>query len=88
MTGAAGFIGFHVCKRLVEDWDVGQVVGLDLFNDYYDPQLKNDRASQLLAVGVQVSLGCGCLSSTVSSALCDSCTEEMCVIVSCCISSC
>lgn len=55
VTGAAGFIGFHVAKHLVEDWSVREVVGLDLFNDYYDKQLKKDRASKLLDIGVKVS---------------------------------
>jgi UDP-glucuronate 4-epimerase len=38
VTGAAGFIGSHVSKRLL---DAGhQVVGIDNLNDYYDPNLK------------------------------------------------
>ena len=45
VTGAAGFIGFHTAKRLLDD---GQdVVGLDNLNDYYDPQLKLDRLALL-----------------------------------------
>ena len=45
VTGAAGFIGFHVAQRLL---DSGlQVVGVDSLNDYYDPQLKRDRLAQL-----------------------------------------
>ena len=41
VTGAAGFIGFHVAKRLLERGD--QVVGIDNLNDYYDPALKHAR---------------------------------------------
>jgi UDP-glucuronate 4-epimerase len=41
VTGSAGFIGFHVAKALLERGDT--VVGLDDFNDYYDPKLKEDR---------------------------------------------
>ena len=41
VTGAAGFIGFHFCKRLLERGDM--VVGLDNLNDYYSVQLKKDR---------------------------------------------
>lgn len=41
MTGAAGFIGFHLTLALLERGD--EVVGVDNLNDYYDPQLKQDR---------------------------------------------
>ena len=41
VTGAAGFIGFHLSRRLLEDGRV--VVGLDILNDYYDPSLKEAR---------------------------------------------
>jgi UDP-glucuronate 4-epimerase len=45
VTGAAGFIGFHLCARLL---DAGlRVVGLDNLNDYYDPALKRARLEQL-----------------------------------------
>ncbi len=41
VTGAAGFIGFHTSKKLLQE-DI-KVVGLDNLNDYYSPELKNDR---------------------------------------------
>jgi UDP-glucuronate 4-epimerase len=41
VTGSAGFIGFHLCKRLLQDGY--EVVGLDNLNDYYSVPLKNDR---------------------------------------------
>jgi len=41
VTGAAGFIGFHVSQRLLGRGDT--VVGLDNLNDYYDPSLKQAR---------------------------------------------
>ncbi|EPY3977306.1 NAD-dependent epimerase [Klebsiella quasipneumoniae] len=45
VTGAAGFIGFHACKRLL---DAGhEVVGLDNMNDYYDVNLKQARLDLL-----------------------------------------
>ncbi len=54
VTGVAGFIGFSVAKRLVlENSDI-TVVGLDNFNDYYDIQLKIDRAYELSRLGVEV----------------------------------
>ncbi len=45
ITGAAGFIGSHLAKQLQKRGD--SVLGLDNFNDYYDPQLKRDRAKLL-----------------------------------------
>lgn len=45
VTGAAGFIGYHVSKRLLERGD--QVLGLDNLNNYYDVRLKEARLTQL-----------------------------------------
>ena len=45
VTGVAGFIGFHVAKRLL-DLNV-EVVGIDNINDYYDQKLKEDRLAIL-----------------------------------------
>ncbi|MFN0196706.1 MAG: NAD-dependent epimerase [Planctomycetaceae bacterium] len=45
VTGAAGFIGFHVARRLLERGD--RVVGIDNLNDYYSVQLKRDRLAKL-----------------------------------------
>ena len=45
LTGAAGFIGYHVAQRLLARGD--SVVGLDNLNAYYDPQLKRDRLAGL-----------------------------------------
>jgi len=45
VTGAAGFIGFHLCKRLLDRSE--EVIGVDVINDYYDPQLKKHRIAQL-----------------------------------------
>jgi UDP-glucuronate 4-epimerase len=47
VTGAAGFIGFHVCRRLVEQPGRATVLGLDNLNDYYDPALKQARLELL-----------------------------------------
>ena len=45
VTGAAGFIGFHVCRQLLARGE--NVVGLDNVNDYYDVTLKQARLAQL-----------------------------------------
>ena len=45
VTGAAGFIGFHLSKSLLDD--SFEVLGIDNINDYYDPNLKYARLEQL-----------------------------------------
>ena len=45
LTGSAGFIGFHIVQALLDRGD--EVIGLDLFTPYYDPELKERRNSQL-----------------------------------------
>ncbi|MGC6441075.1 MAG: GDP-mannose 4,6-dehydratase, partial [Rubripirellula sp.] len=45
ITGTAGFIGFHLAKRLLERGE--EVVGFDNVNDYYSVSLKRDRLSEL-----------------------------------------
>lgn len=45
VTGAAGFIGFHVARRLLQNGRA--VVGLDNLNAYYDPKLKDARRAEL-----------------------------------------
>lgn len=47
VTGAAGFVGFHVAERLLARGET--VIGVDNFNDYYDPALKALRAERLAA---------------------------------------
>ncbi|MDD5400405.1 MAG: NAD-dependent epimerase [Sulfurimonas sp.] len=49
VTGTAGFIGFHLAKKLLERGD--EVVGLDNINDYYDVNLKYARLNEL---GIQI----------------------------------
>ena len=59
VTGAAGFIGSNLVKRLLHDYNSITVVGIDNMNDYYDVSLKESRLKDL-----DVTLGTG---TTVSS---------------------
>src|SRR5699024_6817896 len=45
ITGAAGFIGSHLSKRLIKEGH--EVIGIDNLNDYYDPNLKKDRLKEI-----------------------------------------
>ena len=45
VTGAAGFIGYHLSERLLKQGRA--VIGLDNLNSYYDVQLKTDRLDRL-----------------------------------------
>ena len=45
VTGAAGFIGYHVCAALLGRGE--SVIGVDNFNDYYDVSLKEARLAEL-----------------------------------------
>jgi UDP-glucuronate 4-epimerase len=45
ITGAAGFIGYHLSERLLARGE--KVIGIDCVNDYYDPQLKRDRLADI-----------------------------------------
>ncbi len=52
ITGAAGFIGFHLAHAIHKRGDF--VIGLDNFNSYYDPQLKKDRAEILQKQKIEI----------------------------------
>jgi UDP-glucuronate 4-epimerase len=64
VTGAAGFIGYHLSRELHERGDT--VVGLDNFNDYYTPQLKRAREIQLKKKGIQLIEGDICDTATLN----------------------
>ncbi len=54
VTGAAGFIGFHLTCRLLE---LGKpVVGIDNFNNYYDPSLKRSRHEQIKSKSIKTGV--------------------------------
>jgi nucleoside-diphosphate-sugar epimerase len=69
ITGAAGFIGSHLAIRLAEDGH--HVVGVDAFNDYYDPAVKRRNAEEVEEVGAEVrvlDLATGDLDEVVAGA--------------------
>ena len=45
VTGSSGFIGFHLCKKLIQNGE--KVIGFDNMNNYYDKTLKENRLSEL-----------------------------------------
>ena len=45
VTGVAGFVGFHLCQRLLDRRDT--IIGIDNLNNYYDVSLKQARLEQL-----------------------------------------
>ena len=49
VTGAAGFIGANLCRKLLEDYPAAKIIGIDSLNDYYDVSLKEFRLKQLEA---------------------------------------
>ena len=51
LTGAAGFIGYHVAEALLARGET--VIGVDSVNDYYDPRLKQARLDRLLVLLVK-----------------------------------
>ena len=46
VTGSNGFIGYHLCRRLLEEYDYS-IIGIDNMNDYYDVNLKEYRLNNL-----------------------------------------
>ena len=50
ITGVCGFIGYHLCKKLLNDYDVA-ITGVDNMNDYYEVSLKEARLKELKACG-------------------------------------
>ena len=48
VTGAAGFIGANLVKRIFKDFDNATVIGIDSITDYYDVRLKEERLLRFL----------------------------------------
>ncbi len=72
VTGAAGFIGFHLCNRLLQN---GQpVYGLDNLNPYYDPNLKKARLKKLEATAAKTGTPFKMIIGDIGDS---KCTEEV-----------
>ena len=71
VTGAAGFIGFHMCSRLLKE--KYSVLGIDNFNNYYDRSLKHNRIKELLteSENIGVSFTNHCIDLKEKSSLLD-----------------
>ena len=52
VTGSSGFIGFHLCKKLIQNGE--KVIGFDNMNNYYDKTLKENRLSELRKIADEV----------------------------------
>ena len=76
VTGAAGFIGFHTAKRLLERGD--DVVGFDVVNDYYDPAIKEARLAVLAETATSVAAQQGNAFEVVRANLADRAAVEAC----------
>ena len=50
VTGAAGFIGANLVKRLLAEFDSIKVIGIDSITEYYDVRLKYERLEELSAM--------------------------------------
>lgn len=76
VTGAAGFIGFSVAKKLLERGD--DVVGFDNFNNYYDPSLKEARVEQLQLLAKRNDTGSFTLirDNLANKAVVDQCFQD------------
>lgn len=66
VTGAAGFIGYHVCQQLLERGE--SVVGVDSLNDYYDVGLKQARLERLCAANHDLSLDASAAQNRINTA--------------------
>ena len=55
VTGAAGFIGSNLVKKIYKELPEVQVIGIDNMNDYYDVRLKEERLKELMGEGYRMS---------------------------------
>lgn len=63
VTGAAGFIGFHLCRRLLSEGE--SVVGIDNINPYYDPSLKRARLALLQSSAKDLNTSFQCIEANL-----------------------
>ena len=58
VTGAAGFIGANLCRKILEEFENVLIVGIDNLNDYYDVSLKEYRLEQIRQMQNSASVSC------------------------------
>ena len=60
VTGAAGFIGSNLVKRLLQDFEDIRIIGIDNLTDYYDVRLKQERLRELGMRGEELGMKGSC----------------------------
>lgn len=66
VTGAAGFIGSNLVKRLLNDFDDIKIIGIDSMTDYYDVAIKRERLAEISAIDPQSAQGHSTLAAAPS----------------------
>lgn len=66
VTGAAGFIGSHLCETLIKKGD--PVIGIDNFNDFYAPELKRQNLKEIQKTAQKANISFECIEGDICNA--------------------